>query len=245
VSKNIIITGASSGIGKATADVFLAAGWTVGLIARRGDVLTQQFGGTPQAMVLPCDVSDWPAVQAAFDRFVAQFGRLDVLFNNAGLFTPTAPIDEVTVENWKTSVDVNLTGSFFCAKKAFGLMRAQDPQGGRIINNGSISAHTPRPGSVAYTATKHAITGLTKSISLDGRPYRINAGQIDIGNAATEMVVGLNEKKLAADPNAVPDPTMDVMDAARAVLHMADLGLDTNVLFMTIMATQMPFVGRG
>jgi len=194
---------------------------------------------------LPCDVSDPKAVDAAFDGFFARYGHLDVLFNNAGLFTPAASIDEVTVENWKLSVDVNLTGSFLCAKKAFGLMRAQDPQGGRIINNGSISAHTPRAGSVAYTATKHAITGLTKSISLDGRPYRINGGQIDIGNAATEMVTTLNARKLAADPNAVPDPTMDVADAAKAVLHMAELPLDTNVLFMTIMASQMAFVGRG
>jgi len=245
MGKTIIITGASSGVGKATADVFLAAGWTVGVIARRGAVLNDLYSSTKQAMVLPCDVSDPKAVDAAFDGFFARYGHLDVLFNNAGLFTPAASIDEVTVENWKLSVDVNLTGSFLCAKKAFGLMRAQDPQGGRIINNGSISAHTPRAGSVAYTATKHAITGLTKSISLDGRPYRINGGQIDIGNAATEMVTTLNARKLAADPNAVPDPTMDVADAAKAVLHMAELPLDTNVLFMTIMASQMAFVGRG
>lgn len=245
MAKTILITGASSGIGKATADVFLAAGWTVGLLARRGDVLQSLYGDQARSMVLPCDVSDWSMVEAAFDSFVARFGHLDVLFNNAGLFTPAASIDEVTIENWQTSVDVNLTGSFYCAKKAFGLMRAQDPQGGRIINNGSISAHTPRAGSVAYTATKHAITGLTKTISLDGRPYRINGGQIDIGNAATEMVTSLNARKLAADPTATPDPTMAVEDAAKAVLHMAELPLDTNVLFMTIMATQMPFVGRG
>jgi NAD(P)-dependent dehydrogenase (short-subunit alcohol dehydrogenase family) len=245
MSKNIIITGASSGIGRATADCFLAAGWTVGLIARRSAVLSQVFGDNPAAMPLECDVSDEGAVAAAFDAFVAKFGRLDVLFNNAGLFTPAASIDEVTLKNWKTSVDVNLTGSFLCARKAFGLMRAQDPQGGRIINNGSISAHTPRPGSVAYTATKHAITGLTKSIALDGRPYRINGGQIDIGNAGTEMVTELNARKLAADPNATPDPVMDVNHSARAVLQMAELPLDTNTLFMTIMASEMAFVGRG
>jgi len=245
MTKNIIITGASSGIGRATADCFLAAGWSVGLIARRGDVLSDLYGDTPKALPLPCDVSDPGAVEAAFDSFVARFDRLDVLFNNAGMFAPAAPIDEVTIENWTQSIEVNLTGSFLCARKAFGLMRTQAPQGGRIINNGSISAHTPRAGSVAYTVSKHAITGLTKSIALDGRPFRINGGQIDIGNAATEMVSALNVRKLAADPNARPDPSMNVDDAARAVLHMADLPLDTNILFMTIMASQMAFVGRG
>jgi len=245
MTKNIIITGASSGIGRATADCFLAAGWSVGLIARRGDVLSDLYGDTPKALPLPCDVSDPGAVEAAFDSFVARFDRLDVLFNNAGMFAPAAPIDEVTIENWTQSIEVNLTGSFLCARKAFGLMRMQAPQGGRIINNGSISALTPRAGSVAYTVSKHAITGLTKSIALDGRPFRINGGQIDIGNAATEMVSALNVRKLAADPNATPDPSMNVDDAARAVLHMADLPLDTNILFMTIMASQMAFVGRG
>ena len=245
MAKAILITGASSGIGKATADHFLAQGWNVGVLARRAETLDALYGDQQTALCLPCDVSDEAQVDKAFDDFIARFGRLDVLFNNAGIFTPGAPIDEIPVAHWKSTVDVNLTGSFLCARKAFGIMRRQTPQGGRIINNGSISAHTPRPGSSPYTATKHAITGLTKSVALDGRPFNINCGQIDIGNAATEMVTSLSNQRIAKDPTAQPDPTMPVLEAARAVMHMADLPLDTNVLFMTVMASQMAFVGRG
>ena len=238
--KTIIITGASAGIGAACAHAFLDAGWTVGLLARRVEALEAVAAGHARTVVLPCDVTDPAAVDAAFDNFVAQAGRLDVLFNNAGSFGRAAPIDELGVDEWRQVVDVNLHGMFLCARAAFARMRAQDPQGGRIINNGSISAHAPRPGSVAYTTTKHAITGLTKTLSLDGRPFDIACGQIDIGNARTELLEGI----IAANPGDAP-PTMDVADVARAVLQMASLGPEANVQFMTIMATKMPFVGRG
>jgi len=238
--KSIIITGASAGIGAACARAFLDAGWRVGLVARRRDALEAVAKGHGAAHVLPCDVTDPGAVDAAFDAFAATAGRLDVLFNNAGSFGRAAPIDELGVDEWRQVVDVNLHGMFLCARAAFRLMRAQTPQGGRIINNGSISAHAPRPHSVAYTTTKHAITGLTKSLSLDGRAYDIACGQIDIGNARTELLEGI----IAASPGN-PPPTMDVADVARAVLQMADLGPEANVQFMTILATKMPFIGRG
>ncbi len=242
MTASILITGASSGIGRATAEHFLASGWTVGLVARRKDALESIAKDQPNAHVLPCDVTDAAAIETAFTGFAADTGRLDVLFNNAGLFAQAGTPDEITLENWNTSVAVNLTGSFICARQAFKIMRAQTPQGGRIINNGSISAHTPRPGSIAYTTTKHAITGLTKSLALDGREFDIACGQIDIGNADTEMVRSLN----ASLPPGVPkNPTMDVDHVADAVMNMAKLPLRSNVLFMTIMATQMPFVGRG
>ncbi len=238
--KSIMITGASAGIGAATARTFLEAGWHVGMIARRGDALADVAGGKSRAIVLPCDVTHPGDVQAAFDTFVAKVGRLDVLFNNAGRFGRAAPIDELDFDEWKQVVDVNLNGMFLCARAAFGQMRRQNPGGGRIINNGSVSAHSPREGAVCYTSTKHAITGLTKSLSLDGRAYDIACGQIDIGNARTELLEGI----ISTDPANAP-PTMSVADVARAVLNMADLPPEANVQFMTLMATKMPLIGRG
>ena len=231
--KSILITGASSGIGEATAKVFLQSGWRVGLVARRADRLEVLAQDHANAVVLPTDVTDAQAMAEAF----AQFGDLDVLFNNAGIFGPSAPIDEVALEDWDRVLSVNLGGMFIAARLAFGTMR-KTGRGGRIINNGSISAHTPRENSVCYTTTKHAITGLTKSLALDGRPFDITAGQIDIGNAESEIVAGLK----AANPGT---QTMDVAHAAASVLHMAQLPLSANVPFMTVMATKMPYLGRG
>lgn len=243
MSKTIIVTGASSGIGRAVAGMFLDAGWTVGLLARRAALLDEVAAGHDTAVVLPCDVTDPVAVEAAFDAFMAKAGRLDVLFNNAGMFGPAGLIDEISVADWLGVLKVNVTGMFLCARAAFGRMRGQDPQGGRIINNGSISAHVPRPGSVCYTTTKHAITGLTRTLSLDGRAFNIACGQIDIGNAETQMVADLNARAKAQ--GGQPQPTMDVADAARQVLHMAELPLEANIQFMTVMATTMPYIGRG
>ena len=243
--KSILVTGASSGIGYATAELFLQNGWTVGVLARRAaplQLLAEQY---PAAIPLVADVSDPAAVDLAFSLFTEKIGRLDALFNNAGIFTPSRPIDETPVEDWLATVNVNLTGMFLCARAAFATMRRQTPQGGRIINNGSISAHVPREGSVSYTATKHGVTGLTRSLSLDGRPFDIACGQIDIGNALTEMVQGLNDQALERDPSAELQPTMQVADAAASVLHMANLPLSSNVQFMTVMATKMPYIGRG
>ena len=244
----IIITGAGSGIGRATAERFLADGWSVGLVGRRVDRLVAvatSASASRAAMVLEGDIADEAAVQSIFDRFVDRFGRLDALFNNAGIFTRAGTIDEISVADWRRSVDTNLTGSFLCARAAFAAMRAQTPQGGRIINNGSISAHVPRPGSAAYTATKHALTGLTRSISLDGRPFNIACGQIDIGNALTDMVSATAAGAKQADGSVKPEATMDVSHVADAVLQMANLPLESNIQFMTIMATTMPFIGRG
>lgn len=241
--KSILITGASSGIGRATAEIFLEAGWRVGLVARRAEALEAMAVAHENAVALPGDVTDPVAMEAVFDRFVEEAGRLDVLFNNAGMFGPSGAIDEISVEAFDKVVNVNLRGMFLCARLAFAQMRRQAPRGGRIINNGSISAHVPREGSVCYTATKHAVTGLTRSLSLDGRPLGIACGQIDIGNAATEMVETLNARLVAEGKAALP--SMDVADAARSVLHMAELPLQANVQFMTVMATQMPYVGRG
>lgn len=241
--KTIIVTGASSGIGRATAELFLQSGWAVGLLARREDVLQDVAQGYENALILPCDVTDGAAVEASVERFVERFGRLDVLFNNAGVFAAGGTIDELSVDAWMNSVNVNLHGMFWAARAGFAQMRKQTPQGGRIINNGSIAAHVPRPNSVHYTTTKHAITGMTRSLSLDGRAYNIACGQIDIGNAATPMVEDINAK--AISEGRAPDPTMPVADAARSVLHMANLPLEANVQFMTVMATQMPFIGRG
>lgn len=243
--KTILITGASSGIGRATAERFLQEGWCVGLLARRADALHEVAAGHAAAVVLPADVTDPAAVRAAFDAFVAQAGRLDALFNNAGIFTPSGLIDEIPLDDWTASVNVNLTGMFLAARAAFAIMRRQRPQGGRIINNGSIAAHVPRPHSVPYSATKNGVTGLTRSLSLDGRPFDIACGQIDIGNALTPMVQAFNDKARAEDPNAELQPSMAVADAAASVLHMASLPLDANVQFMTVMATKMPYIGRG
>ncbi len=243
MTRSILITGASSGIGRATAELFAAKGWIVGLAARRADRLEQVAANIERAVILPVDLTDPAQVEASFERFAQSVGRLDVLFNNAGIFTPAAPIDEVSLDNWHAAMDVNLNAMFYCARAAFAIMRAQSPQGGRIINNGSISAHTPRPGSVTYTVSKHAITGLTKTISLDGRAFDIACGQIDIGNARTELLQGIIDK--AVENGEAPPPTMDVADVARAVYYMADLPGEANVLNMTIMATKMPHVGRG
>jgi len=238
--KTILITGASQGIGAETARVFWDAGWRVAVLARNEQRLRELTQGR-EAIILPCDVSDEAAVEAAFDTCTREAGKIDVLFNNAGMFGPQGPIDEIDFADWRAVVDVNLNGMFLCARAAFRHMRASG--GGRIINNGSLSAHSPREGSVAYTSTKHAITGLTKTLSLDGRPFNIACGQIDIGNARTDLVLGL-EKRRAAD-GLPPLPAMEVVDAAKAVLHMASLPPEANVQFMTVMATNMPFVGRG
>ena len=241
--KTAIVTGASGGIGQAVAERLLDAGWTVGLLARRADRLERIAAGRTGAMVLPCDVTTEEEVTATFHDFVAHKGRLDVLFNNAGIFTPPGMIDDIPVSDWLQAVAVNQTGMFLCARAAFGIMRRQDPRGGRIINNGSVSAQVPREGAVTYTMTKHAITGLTKQLALDGRAHDIACGQIDIGNARTEMVAALTERERAAG-RPVPY-TMDVGLVADAVLRMAELPAEANVLFQTIMATKMPLVGRG
>ena len=241
--KTILITGASSGIGRATAELFLAKGWCVGLLARRVDALEKIAGDHENALPLPADIADLAQVDAAVAAMVNKWGHLDALFNNAGIFTPQGSIDEIDVNDWHQSVSVNLTGMFNAARVAFAQMRAQDPQGGRIINNGSLSAHVPREGSICYTTTKHGVTGLTKTLSLDGRPFGIAAGQIDIGNAQTELVDALNNH-LIADGKPLMD-MMNVADVAKSVLHMADMPLSANVLFQTVMATNMPYVGRG
>ena len=245
MSKSIIITGASAGIGKVTAETFLNAGWTVGLVARRAEPLEDLASQFDNAVALPADVTDVASVDAAFDGFVAKTGHLDAIFNNAGRSSPPQTIDEIDPDVWKAVVDVNLTGMFLCARAAFRIMRHQDRQGGRIINNGSISTVMPRPGSVPYTATKHGVSGLTKTISLDGRLYNIACGQIDIGNALTEMTALMKGGVPQADWSMKSEPTMDVQHVADAVLHMANLPLESNVQSMTIMATTMPYVGRG
>jgi len=241
----IVVTGASSGIGRATAERFLDAGWNVALLARRADVLESVAAGRETALVLPCDVADDAAVDSAFAAVVARFGRIDALFNNAGFMPRAQLIDEVDPAEWRRIVDVNLTGMFLCARAAFGAMRRQAPPGGRIINNGSIAAHTPRPGSVGYTTTKHAITGLTKTLELDGRAFGITAGQIDIGNARTPMTMGITTGVTQADGSVRAEPGMDVAHVANAVLHMASLPPDATIPFLTLMAPGMPWVGRG
>ncbi len=241
--KSIIVTGASQGIGKATAVAFLEAGWRVGVLARSEEKLQAIADEYVNAVPLVADVTDAAAMESAFARFVARAERLDALFNNAGMFGPVGSIDEIDLGGFDQVLDVNVRGMFIAAKLAYAQMRRQVPQGGRIINNGSLSAHVPREGSVCYTLTKHAVTGLTRTLSLDGRPYDIACGQIDIGNAETDMVAGLNAA-LVADGKA-PNATMDVQDAARSVLHMAQMPLNANVQFMTVMATKMPYIGRG
>lgn len=241
--KSIIVTGASQGIGRATAVAFLDAGWRVGVLARSEEKLQAIADDYVNAVPLVADVTDAAAMESAFARFVARAERLDVLFNNAGMFGPAGSIDEIDLGGFDQVLDVNVRGMFIAAKLAYAQMRRQVPQGGRIINNGSLSAHVPREGSVCYTLTKHAVTGLTRTLSLDGRPYDIACGQIDIGNAETDMVAGLNAA-LVADGKA-PNATMDVQDAARSVLHMAEMPLNANVQFMTVMATKMPYIGRG
>ena len=245
MQKTIIVTGAGSGIGSATANAFLDDGYRVGFLGRRAATLEAAANGHENALLLPCDVSNPADVDAAFATAISSWGRLDILFNNAGIGSPPASVDETDVDVWMNVVAINLTGSFLCARAAFAQMRSQSPQGGRIINNGSISAHAPRPGSAPYTSTKHAITGLTKSLSLDGRAYDICASQIDIGNALTEMAVLMTKGVPQADGSIRAEATMDVAHVASSVLHMANLPLDANVQFMTVMAPKMPFIGRG
>ncbi|MBL8276670.1 MAG: SDR family oxidoreductase [Pelomonas sp.] len=240
--KVALVTGAGSGIGRAVARALARDGWTLALMGRREAPLRETL---PDALVLPADVCDEAQVDAAFATLRERLGRLDLLFNNAGISAIGVPIDELSVAQWRAVVDTNLTGSFLCARAAFALMKSQTPRGGRIINNGSISAHAPRPFSAPYTATKHAITGLTKSLSLDGRAFDIACGQIDIGNAATEMTEKMARGVTQADGRLAVEPRMDVEDVARAVAYMASLPLSANVQTMTVMATSMPFVGRG
>lgn len=249
LTKRALITGAGSGIGKQVAIALLQEGYSVALAGRRRDSLeavvheAKELGS--QTLVVPTDVRDPSSVRLLFAKTRESFGGLDLLFNNAGIAAPSALLEDLTVEEWKSVVDTNLTGSFLCTQEAFKIMKAQSPQGGRIINNGSISAHSPRPNSAPYTATKHAITGLTKSTSLDGRKYNIACGQIDIGNAATAMAGRMREGVPQANGGIEVEPTMDPHEVARAVVYMASLPLDANVLFLTVMATKMPFVGRG
>ncbi|MFG2622388.1 SDR family oxidoreductase [Streptomyces sp. NPDC048507] len=249
LKKIAVVTGAGSGIGRSVALALAGAGWSVAVAGRRTGPLEETAAAAGEgADVLPvrADVSDADEVAALFAAVRERYGRLDLLFNNAGTFGPAGvALEDITPEAWRQVVDVNLTGSFLCAQAAFRTMKAQDPQGGRIINNGSISAHVPRPNSIAYTATKHAMTGLTKSLSLDGRPYRIACGQIDIGNAATEMTARMQTGILQANGQLAVEPVMDAADVARTVLHMAELPLEANVQFATVMATSMPYIGRG
>jgi NAD(P)-dependent dehydrogenase (short-subunit alcohol dehydrogenase family) len=247
--KTAIVTGAGSGIGRAVAIGLLEDGYAVVLAGRRVDKLDDTvrdagaFGAG--ALRVPTDVRDPDAVRALFVATREKFGQLDLLFNNAGISLRGAPLEEVTIDEWRAIVDVNVTGAFLCTQQAFRMMKEQQPQGGRIINNGSISAHSPRPHSAPYTATKHAITGLTKSTALDGRPFNIACGQIDIGNAATDMTAKMEAGVPQANGTTAPEPRLDVSHVVRAVLYMASLPLDANVQFMTVMATRMPFIGRG
>jgi NAD(P)-dependent dehydrogenase (short-subunit alcohol dehydrogenase family) len=249
--KSAIVTGAGSGIGKACAHALLQDGWHVAFLGRRADALQTAISEAgdaatrERALALPCDVSDDVAVNAAFNQIQQRWGRLDLLFNNAGSGLVSAPPDEVSAEAWRQVVNVNLNGAFYCLSAAFRLMRAQSPQGGRIINNGSISAYAPRPGSIAYTATKHAVSGLTRTAALDGRAFDIAVGQIDIGNAASEMTARMTAGVPQADGSIKPEPRMDLSAVSETFMAMVRLPLSANVLFTTVMATKMPFVGRG
>ncbi len=243
-AKTILITGAGAGIGRATARHFIAQGWDVALMGRREAALRETAGDAP-ALILAGDVGHLPDVTAAFDAIKTRWGRLDVLFNNAGISARQAPIDEIDPADFLAVVQTNIIGMFYVARAAFALMRSQSPQGGRIINNGSISAHVPRPGSVPYTMSKHAVTGLTRTLGLDGRAYNIACGQIDIGNAATDMAASFPKGTMQANGQTAVEPVMDVAHVARAVAHMAGLPLEVNIPFQTIMARDMPYIGRG
>jgi NAD(P)-dependent dehydrogenase (short-subunit alcohol dehydrogenase family) len=244
-----LVTGAGTGIGKATALALLQADYAVVMAGRRIELLEAAVAEAgplgAQALIVPADIRDPVSVRALFARTEGHFGRLDLLFNNAGTGSPPVPLEDLDLEQWRAVVDVNLTGTFLCLQEAFRLMKRQTPGGGRIINNGSISAHVPRPNIVAYTATKHAITGLTKAAALEGRRHNIACGQIDIGNAASDMTAAMRAGALQADDSIAAEPTMAAADVARAVVYMASLPLEANVLFLTVMATKMPFVGRG
>jgi len=248
-SRIALVTGAGSGVGKAAALALLAAGWRVALAGRRPEPLQEvaQASGVAadRYLVVPGDVSDEQSVQAMFAKVVAHFGRLDLLFNNAGVNAPGVALEELTLAQWQNVVDINLTGMFLCIREAFRVMKVQSPRGGRIINNGSISATTPRPNSIAYTATKHAVSGLTKTASLDGRKYDIAVGQIDIGNAATDMAMRMAKGVPQANGEIAVEPLMDVNIVGQSIVYMASLPLEANVLYHTVMATKMPFVGRG
>jgi NAD(P)-dependent dehydrogenase (short-subunit alcohol dehydrogenase family) len=244
-----VVTGAGSGLGREVTHALLGAGYRVALAGRREETLRETIDGAAvapdRAIVVPTDVADREAVAALFARVSDELGRVDVLFNNAGAFGRTAPFEDVPFEDWQAIVATNLTGAFLCAQEAFRAMKDQRPRGGRIVNNGSVSAHVPRPNAVGYTATKHAITGLTKAVSLEGRAHDIACGQIDIGNAATEMTAAIERGALQADGSTKAEPTMDARHVTDAVLYMASLQLDANVQFMTVMATTMPYIGRG
>ncbi len=247
-TKIAIVTGAGTGVGKAAALAFLKDGYAVALAGRRAEPLHEviaQSGAADRALAVPTDVSDPESVKALFAATVQKFGRLDVVFNNAGVNAPGIPLEDLTLAQWKNVVDINLSGVFYCIQEAFRVMKTQTPQGGRIINNGSISAHAPRPNSIAYTSTKHGVAGLTKTASLDGRKYNIAVGQIDIGNAATEMAQRMASGVMQANGEIAIEPLMDVNIVGQSVLYMANLPLSANVLFHTVMATKMPFVGRG
>lgn len=247
--KIALVTGAGSGVGRLSAIALLEDGWTVVLAGRRAEPLQALAADASargqHAVPVPADVTDPASVQALFDTIEQEFGRLDLLFNNAGVNAPAVPMDELPLDAWFNVINTNVTGVYLCARAAFGLMRRQSPQGGRIINNGSISAHTPRPYTAPYTASKHAVTGLTKALALDGRPFNIVAGQIDIGNALTELSERMTRGVLQANGTTAPEPMMDATHVANAVRHMASLPLEANVLTMTVMASAMPFVGRG
>lgn len=245
MTQTIIITGGARGIGKACAEAFLAAGWKVGIVGRTEATVAEMADSHENALALPCDVVNEAEVDAAFDKAMAEWGRIDCLFNNAGISVMGGTVDELSVEDWRRCMDINITGSFICARAAFARMRAQDPQGGRIINNGSVSSDVPRWGSAAYTASKHAVTGLTRSISLDGRPFNIACGQINIGNALTDMAAKMTKGVPQADGSIAVEPVMDVAHVASSVLHMASLPLEANVQFITVMASAMPYIGRG
>lgn len=245
MSQTLLITGAGRGIGKTTAIAFLKAGWRVGLVGRTAAPLNALVDEYDGALALPCDVTSEDAVKAAFGTAYDTWGRVDVLFNNAGVSLGSTTVDEIDVGKWRELIDINITGSFICAKVAFGIMRKQTPQGGRIINNGSVSAYVPRFGSAAYTTSKHAITGLTRSVSLDGRKFGISCGQIDIGNALTDMAKAMTKGVPQADGSTAVEPVMHVDNVASSVLHMATLPPEANVQFMTVMAPGMPYIGRG
>ena len=249
ISKIAVVTGAGSGIGRSATLALLNEGYSVVLAGRSIDSLKKTLEEvenlSKQTLIVPTNVADPNSVKKLFNKTKDRFGRLDLLFNNAGISAPSIPLEELTYKQWQNVIDVNLTGAFICIQEAFKIMKNQKPKGGRLINNGSISAHVPRPFSSPYTATKHAITGLTRSTSLDGRPYDIACGQIDIGNAATEMTISMEDGIIQANGKIEVEPRMNVENVANAVVHMANLPLDANVLFMTVMATKMPFVGRG
>ncbi|SHJ61459.1 NADP-dependent 3-hydroxy acid dehydrogenase YdfG [Roseomonas rosea] len=240
-----VVTGAGTGIGRAAAQALLAEGWMVAVLGRRLEPLEETIAGHGRGVAIPADVGDRAQVEAAFAQIKERFGRLDLLFNNAGRGAPAVDFDELPLEDWRGVVAANLDGTFYCAQAAYRIMKHQSPKGGRIINNGSISAHAPRPGAAAYTATKHAVTGLTKQIALDGRKHDITASQIDIGNAATPMTERMTKGVLQPDGSMMVEPRMDVAHVGRTVAHMASMPLDANIPFLTIMATKMPWLGRG